>query len=79
VLGEHAAVGVAGREQLLAPVAAARFLEHDVLSGGTDGPLFLDCPGWKPPKRAIKRPARPYKSPIHKVTNAFATENAKER
>jgi hypothetical protein len=49
VLGEHAAVGVAGREQLMAPVAVARFLEDNVLSGGIDGPLFLDCPGWTPP------------------------------
>jgi hypothetical protein len=28
------------------------------------GALLVHCPGQKPPKRAVKRPARPYKSPI---------------
>ena len=34
----------------------------------------LDCPGRKPPFRAAKRPARPYKSPIQ---NGTPMENAK--
>jgi hypothetical protein len=38
--------------------------------------VLINCPGRKPPKSAVKRPARPYKSPIE---DRFAMENAKER
>jgi hypothetical protein len=34
----------------------------------------VDCPGRKPPFMAVKRPARPYKSPTQ---NRFAAENTK--
>ena len=45
-------------------------------SRGEDPVVLRHCPGQKPPKRAVKRPARPYKSAIQ---NRFAMENAKER
>ncbi len=38
--------------------------------------LGRHCPGRKPPFLAVKRPARPYKSPIQ---NGLSQENAKER
>jgi hypothetical protein len=64
-------------EPLARRVGPRRHLQLLQLVRAAAGAARLDWPGRKPPFRAVKRPARPYKAAIEAIENQFTMENAK--
>ena len=71
---EHCVVRHVPQGEALGVVAVVRVVdlrsEHPVVDR-------IVCPGRKPPKRAVKRPARPYKSPYKIDFHREKLRNAK--